>query len=108
LSGILAEINDRYGAIPPELDALSKIMEIRILSRRLKVSQIDRNSQGVYFTLHPSHDISPVAIRRLSRDPKVRLIPEYSFQILLKKEAGSEDVLAQISRYLHALAEGAG
>lgn len=96
------ELRDRFGPVPEEVRLLFKLVGIRILAKQLRIERIDRNSKGIYFTLHSSHEISIEVIKKLTRNPKIRLIPEFSFQLLLKEEE-IHQILSEVTQCLHSL-----
>ncbi|MFI5304376.1 MAG: transcription-repair coupling factor [Nitrospiria bacterium] len=102
LEEIQNELKDRFGPIPEEVTSLFKLIEIRILAKLLKIERIDKNPKGIYFTLHPSHEISTDIIKKLIRNPKIRFIPEFSFQ-LLSESADIHRTFVEIKKCLQSL-----
>ncbi|MBI1821436.1 MAG: transcription-repair coupling factor [Nitrospirae bacterium] len=102
LKGLGEELRDRFGPLPEEVVFLFKLIEIRILARVIKVSRIDKNSKGIYFTLHPSHEVSVETIKKLTKNPQIRFIPEFSFQLLLR-DADLHQALAETKKVLQIL-----
>ncbi len=99
---IALEFKDRFGPVPEEVNLLFKLVGIRILAKQLKVERIDRNPKGIYFTLHPTHDVSVETIKKLTRNPQIRFIPEFSFQLLLK-EGNLNQILLEAKKCLQSL-----
>jgi transcription-repair coupling factor (superfamily II helicase) len=99
---IVLEVKDRFGPIPEEVKLLFKLVGIRILAKQLKVERIDRNPTGIYFTLHPTHNVSVETIKKLTRNPQIRFIPDFSFQLLLK-EADVNYALQETKKSLESL-----
>ncbi|MHB8482479.1 MAG: transcription-repair coupling factor [Nitrospiria bacterium] len=102
LKGMGEELRDRFGPLPDEVVLLFKLIEIRVLAREIKVSRIDKNTKGIYFTLHPSHEVSIETIKKLTRNPQIRFIPEFSFQFLLK-DANVHQTLSETKKCLQTL-----
>jgi transcription-repair coupling factor (superfamily II helicase) len=82
LDGIVAEIEDRYGPMPPEVLNLVDYGRIRVLADRLRVDSIDRQGSTVVFTFRGQGGPEPQRVLRLvSERPDVTLAPPASLKL---------------------------
>jgi len=72
-----AEMIDRFGPLPREVDYLLQVMSIKRLARRAKVAKIDAGPKGAVFTFRHADIQDPAAILgALQTRPNWRLRPD--------------------------------
>ena len=72
-----AEMIDRFGPLPRDVENLLKIMQIKRLCRRAHVEKIDAGPKGAVFTIRHSDVVEPeVILKALSGQPNWRLRPD--------------------------------
>jgi transcription-repair coupling factor (superfamily II helicase) len=82
LDGVVEEIQDRYGPMPPEVLNLVDYGRIRIAADRLGVESIDRQGSVVVFTFKGQGGPEPQRVLRLiSERPAVTLAPPSSLKL---------------------------
>jgi transcription-repair coupling factor (superfamily II helicase) len=82
LDGIVAEILDRYGPMPPEVLNLVDYGRIRVIADRLGVESIDRQGSVVVFTFKGQGGPEPQRVLRLVHErPEVTLSPPSSLKL---------------------------
>ena len=76
IDSIVAEVEDRYGPMPPEVLNLVDYGRIRVLADRLGVEKIDRQGAVVVLTFKGQNGPEPERVLRLLREqPDVTLAP---------------------------------
>lgn len=76
IDSIVAEVEDRYGPMPPEVLNLMDYGRIRVLADRLGVEKIDRQGAVVVLTFKGQNGPEPERVMRLLREqPDVTLAP---------------------------------
>jgi transcription-repair coupling factor (superfamily II helicase) len=84
LDGIVAEILDRYGPMPPEVLNLVDYGRIRVIADRIGVESIDRQGSVVVFTFKGHGGPEPQRVLRLVHErPEVTLSPPSSLRLEL-------------------------
>jgi hypothetical protein len=82
LEGIVEEIEDRYGPMPPEVLNLVDYGRIRIAADRLGVESIDRQGSVVVFTFKGQGGPDPQRVLRLVHErPEISLSPPSSLKL---------------------------
>jgi transcription-repair coupling factor (superfamily II helicase) len=82
LEGIVEEIEDRYGPLPPEVLNLVDYGRIRIAADRLGVESIDRQGSLVVFTFKGQGGPEPQRVLRLVHErPEITLAPPSSLKL---------------------------
>jgi len=66
-----AEIADRYGALPVEVEGLLRYGHARLRAESLAIAQIDRSAEALHVRFHPNTILPPQALVRV-----VRALPE--------------------------------
>jgi transcription-repair coupling factor (superfamily II helicase) len=79
IAELAAEMQDRYGPVPPTVDTLLRIMDFRRYLKDVLVSRVRRRGNQLLFDFHPE---TPVAAERLQgvvhkRRDRCRMIGEY-------------------------------
>jgi len=94
LDGVVEEIQDRYGPMPPEVLNLVDYGRIRIVADRLGVESIDRQGSTVVFTFKGQGGPDPLRVLRLvAEHPEVTLAPPSSLKLDLNWTAARAKVL---------------
>jgi len=94
LDGVVEEIQDRYGPMPPEVLNLVDYGRIRIVADRLGVESIDRQGSTVVFTFKGQGGPDPLRVLRLvDEHPEVTLAPPSSLKLDLNWTAARAKVL---------------
>jgi len=76
LESALAEVTDRYGAMPPAMLNLAAYGRLRIMADRLGVESIDREARFVVIKFRPTGKIDPTRlIQVVTQWPGVALVP---------------------------------
>jgi len=73
-----AELIDRFGPLPEEVEALLKVILVKALCRKANVEKVDAGPKGVVITLRNSEFPNPGALVRMVSDPanQVRIKPD--------------------------------
>jgi transcription-repair coupling factor (superfamily II helicase) len=73
-----AELIDRFGPLPEEVEALLKIILVKALCRTANVEKVDAGARGAVIALRNSEFPNPAALVRLVSDPanQVRIKPD--------------------------------
>jgi transcription-repair coupling factor (superfamily II helicase) len=70
------ELEDRYGAIPPEVENLVEYVRLRMVAERVLVQSIDRDRDGVSIRFHEKTPIRPLRLVEIvSSNPEVSVTP---------------------------------
>jgi transcription-repair coupling factor (superfamily II helicase) len=78
IDAFAAELVDRFGALPPEVEHLLDVMEIKGLCRSAGISKVDAGPKGAVITLHKSKFANPeglIAFVQASRG-KLKVQPD--------------------------------
>lgn len=77
--GFAAELVDRFGKFPPEVQNLLDVMELKILCRQIGVSKIDAGPQAIVFTFHNNAFNNPHGLIKYiqSLQGRARLRPDH-------------------------------
>jgi transcription-repair coupling factor (superfamily II helicase) len=73
-----AELIDRFGPLPEEVEALLKVILVKALCRKANVEKVDAGPKGAVLTLRNNEFPNPTALVRLVSDPasQVRVKPD--------------------------------
>ncbi|MDX6805334.1 transcription-repair coupling factor [Terrihabitans rhizophilus] len=86
-----AELKDRFGPRPPEVDHLLKIVRMKALCRRANVEKIDAGPKGVVLSFRDNHFANPDGlIQWLAKERDVKLRPD--FKLVFKREWTTPDL----------------
>ncbi|MEK6777996.1 MAG: transcription-repair coupling factor [bacterium] len=104
LAGIMDEIRDRFGPHPMEMENLFRIIELRILARRLCISEIVEQDKRILFTFDKETPVQQESILQIIRNAAVRIRPVSEFQLeLLKPEGNIEEPCSLAKNLLQEL-----
>jgi transcription-repair coupling factor (superfamily II helicase) len=105
LEAIAAELADRYGPVPPLVDTLMRIMELRRWLKDLRVVRARRRGEGIVLEFDTG---TPVRVERLLevvRGSKGRLKLTSGHALVVQTEAGDSDgTIAELRALLQRLA----
>jgi len=106
-----AELIDRFGPLPDEVEALLKVILIKALCRAANVEKVEAGPKGAVVTLRHNEFADPGALVQLIADPGIRARIKPDQKIVFardwpKAEARLKGTAAILSR-LAALAQGA-
>ena len=99
LEGVFAEIMDRFGPLPDEVQSLMSLAEIRILCRKLRVSTLKERKGEVEVEFSRIADISLDKAMRLIKESNGAVRPDPKHPNVLKLKIG-EIGLAEKSEFL--------
>lgn len=104
LSDIKDELIDRYGPIPPEVEDLMSIMEIKQDLKKLKVHRLDATNGYFILSFSDKANLSPETILSLIRHNhgKCRFTPENKLYAALPGDEGVQ-ILEEVKKVLQAL-----
>jgi transcription-repair coupling factor (superfamily II helicase) len=73
-----AELIDRFGPLPEEVEALLKVILVKALCRTANVEKVDAGAKGAVITLRNNEFPDPAALVRLVSDPEqqIRIRPD--------------------------------
>ena len=105
-----AEIHDRFGPPPPEVDMLMRLVKIKALCRRANVEKLDAGAKGLTLAFRDNAFAKPAALVKWVQEqgPFVRVRPDLKvvlsgdFDTLERRLKGAQRTLGEIV----ALAEG--
>jgi transcription-repair coupling factor (superfamily II helicase) len=105
-----AELIDRFGPLPPEVEALLKVILVKALCRTANVEKVDAGPKGAVISLRNNEFPDPAGLVRLVADPSmaVRLKPDQKLVFVRDwptPEARLKGTAAILSR-MARLAEG--
>lgn len=101
-----AELIDRFGPLPAEVEALLKIIVLKSLCRTANIEKIDAGPKGATITLRDNSFPNPPALVRLVSDPteQVRLKPDQKL-VFARNWPQSEDRLKGAAVIISRLAK---
>jgi transcription-repair coupling factor (superfamily II helicase) len=99
-----AELVDRFGPLPPEVDHLLKVVAIKALCRRANVEKIEAGPKGAVVTLRDNTFANPEALVAYIRDqgPSARVRPDMKV-VFFEDWERPEDRLKGAARILRGL-----
>ncbi len=108
LSGIRAEMTDRFGPLPLPAEHLLQIIQLKILARPLKITRIESKPDALVIVFHPSATLTDRILNFLLEKyhQRLRFLSGYSLQITLAEDQWEEtfktawSILQELSRIL--------
>lgn len=80
--GLAAELIDRFGPLPDEVDALLKVMRIKRLCRKAHVEKVDAGPKGVVLTMrHKDMKDPAVVMNAITQNSGWRLRPDQTILV---------------------------
>lgn len=109
IDGFAAELIDRFGKLPEEVEFLLKIVEIKGLCRTANVEKIEAGPKGVVLSLRDNTFPNPGALVELINDErgKAKLRPDHKL-VFMRDWATPAERLAGTHRLMGTLAKLAG
>jgi transcription-repair coupling factor (superfamily II helicase) len=105
LDEIRAELEDRYGPIPPLVDTLLALMGLRRRLRDLHVTQARRRGEGIVIEFAPTTPVQVEKILEFIRGSKGRLRLASGSALVVRPDATDHDgVIAELTSVLQKLA----
>jgi transcription-repair coupling factor (superfamily II helicase) len=109
LEAIAAELEDRYGPIPPLVDTLLRVMEVRRWLKDLRISTARRRGDAIVLEFH---DSTPVTVERLLENVRRsagRLQLTSGSALAIRPTATDHDgVIAEVQAACQALLQSVG
>jgi len=104
--GLLAEIRDRYGPEPPEVEALGELMVVKGLAAALGATVVDLTEHRLSLTLSDQTPLAPEQVVELVRPKRspFRLTPEMRLICSLEPGGPGGELLAAKKTLHHLLA----
>ncbi|MFB3817081.1 MAG: transcription-repair coupling factor [Candidatus Methylomirabilales bacterium] len=68
-----AELLDRFGPVPPEVEWLLKVLELKLTARKLRIAEIDARRGAIRVVFGPDPPVAPETILQLLRSERGRL-----------------------------------
>ncbi len=104
LERIADEIRDRFGAPPLETENLFRLIDLRILCRRLRIRNVREQARKILFTFDPKTPISRERMLHFIRSHPDRIQLPSEYQVELSKQEGSfQEVCNQAKNFLQEL-----
>ncbi len=109
LQDFAAELQDRFGPLPPEARWLLTVMDLKIQARALKVREIDARREAIRVSFAPEPPVRPETIVALVRSERGRLryLPGDALEYRLPPGAGPEARVEAARNLLQRLRAGA-
>jgi transcription-repair coupling factor (superfamily II helicase) len=104
IESFAAELIDRFGSLPPEVDNLLEIIAIKNLCRLAGVEKIEAGEKGAALTFRKNSFANPAGLVRwigqqagsVKLRPDQRLIVMRDWEVLRERVKGIENLLAQL------------
>lgn len=99
---LLHEMQDRYGKPPHVVQTLARIMEQRIILKRLKIIKVDYDGKGLALTFHPQTPVNPECLITLIRTmpDQYQFTPDHRLLCALPPSPDSGRIIESLSRTL--------
>jgi transcription-repair coupling factor (superfamily II helicase) len=105
LEAAAAELVDRYGPVPPLVDTLLRVMELRRWLKDLRIVRARRRGDAVLLEFDPSTPVRPEALPEYIRASKGRVRMAGASGLEIRSEATDHDgVIAELRAHLQKLA----
>ena len=104
LKKIISNLEDRFGKFPKLFNNLFKIIEIKILCKKLNILKIDNSSEGFVLKLRSNETKYIDKLISLAKDipKKIKLLPNSKLIYISKKYDNFEKVL-ELKKFLESL-----
>ena len=111
IDAVGAELIDRFGPLPPEVEALLKVILVKALCRTANVEKVDAGPKGAVITLRNNEFPDPAALVRMVSDPAIQVGIKPDQKLVFARDwptpearlKGTAAILSRMAR----LAEGA-
>ncbi len=84
LPDIVAELRDRFGRVPVELELLIKIIKIKVLMKRVRAAKLDKIGNNFRISFLQSTPVKPEDILRLLNEKIIRMKEQKGMQIMFE------------------------
>jgi transcription-repair coupling factor (superfamily II helicase) len=106
IEGFAAELIDRFGALPPEVENLLEIIAIKRLCRDAGVEKIEAGPKGALIAFHDNKFANPMGlVRFIAQNAEAAKLRPDQRLVLIRNWEATEDRVKGISGLLHHLAE---
>ena len=104
LEGLAAEMTDRFGPPPREVDNLLRLMSVRLLMKRLRVERLEITREALVLTFAADTDVSAESLVRLVEATPQRARFSSGNKLRIRPRApGPRDALDEIGTLLREL-----
>jgi len=101
IEAFAAEMIDRFGPIPPEVEQLFEIVAIKAMCRRAHVEKVDTGPKGVIISFRDNHFADPAGLVRYVAEqgtqakvrPDMRIVFVREFETMKQRLAGTRRIL---------------
>ncbi|RTL84622.1 MAG: transcription-repair coupling factor [Hyphomicrobiales bacterium] len=101
IESFAAEMIDRFGPIPPEVEQLFEIVAIKAMCRRAHVEKVDAGPKGVIVSFRDNHFADPAGLVRYVAEqgtqakvrPDMRIVFIREFETMKQRLAGTRRIL---------------
>ncbi|GLI91906.1 transcription-repair coupling factor [Methylocystis echinoides] len=101
IEAFAAEMIDRFGPIPPEVEQLFEIVAIKAMCRRAHVEKVDTGPKGVIVSFRDNHFADPAGLVRYVSEqgtqakvrPDMRIVFIRDFETMKQRLAGTRRIL---------------
>jgi transcription-repair coupling factor (superfamily II helicase) len=102
---VVSEMHDRYGRPPVAAQTLTRIMELRIRLKQLKVLKVDADAKRLCLGFHPRTTVSPETLINLIRtEPATyQFTPDHRLLVTLPPNSTNTDILDTLASTLTLL-----
>jgi transcription-repair coupling factor (superfamily II helicase) len=106
LNQLAAEMADRFGPPPPELQDLVQILEIKLMCKRAGIARVDAGPKGVVLGLRNNRFENPAGLVQFigSEGPRAKIRPDHSI-VLSRILPDAQDRLKGTAEIVGKLAE---
>lgn len=92
---------DRFGKIPEEVKNLMGVFKIKILCKKVLVSGVKQNGDGLSFSFHPSHQLDPqIFLTAVKNNPNKSSITRDGQFVMRQKFASEKEVIEAVLGFL--------
>jgi transcription-repair coupling factor (superfamily II helicase) len=110
IDAVGAELIDRFGPLPEEVEALLKVILVKALCRQANVEKVDSGSKGAVITLRNNEFANPEGLVQLLADPgeQARVRPDQKIVFARNwptpeaRLRGTAAILTRMARLVHA------
>jgi transcription-repair coupling factor (superfamily II helicase) len=105
IDAFAAEMIDRFGPVPPEVDQLLEIVAIKALCRRAHVEKVEAGPKGVIISFRDNHFADPTGLVRYVAEqgtqakvrPDMRIFFHREFNTMKQRLEGSRRILRTLA-----------
>jgi transcription-repair coupling factor (superfamily II helicase) len=105
IESFAAEMIDRFGPVPPEVEQLFEIVAIKALCRRSHVEKVDAGPKGVIISFRDNHFMNPDGLVRFIAEqgvsakvrPDMRVVFIREFETMKQRLTGTRRILRTLT-----------